>query len=75
MSNPIEKVPVSSIRHGDTVVIDGVWKTVSRKFLGSCPLMGASIYGDCRAPHRTIDVVLFPVWSRSGLQGYARQIN
>ena len=70
--NPIETVPVSSLRPGDTVVIDGIAKTTDRHAIKHCPFMGSSLWGDCRGPHRTVEVMLFPVWAEGGLQGYAR---
>ena len=74
MDNPTEIIPLDDLRSGDTVIIDGVWKTTDRHAIKRCPLIGTSLWGDARGLHgRTIEVVLFPVWAESGLQGYARQ--
>lgn len=72
LPNPVVTVPVSSLRPGDTVVLDGVPKTTDRHAIKHCPFMGTSLWGDCRGPHRTVEVMLFPVWVKGVLQGHAR---
>lgn len=72
--NPTEHVPVSSLNPGDTVLIDGVAKTLGREYINHCPFMGSSVYGDCRARQgREVEVVLFPKWEKGVLAGYVRQ--
>jgi len=74
-TNPTELISVSRVRPGDTVIIDGVAKTLVRAYIKHCPFMGSSIYGDCRARQgRKVEVMLFPVWKRGALVGYARQV-
>jgi hypothetical protein len=75
VENKIVSVPVSSIRPGDTVVLNGVAKTVNREYIHHCPFMGSSIFGDCRALHgRKVDVMLFPKWFKGKMTGYVRQL-
>jgi hypothetical protein len=72
--NPIISAPVSSIRPGDTVVIDGIAKTVGRQYIKHCSFMGSSIYGDCRALQgRKVDVMLYPKWFKGKMTGHVRQ--
>jgi len=72
--NRIISAPVSTLKPGDTVQIDGVWKTVCARNLSHCPFMGAAVWGDVRALQgRMIDVVLFPKWDRGELIGHVRQ--
>lgn len=74
-NNPTELAHLDTLKPGDTVIVDGVAKTLGRKYLSHCSFMGTSIYGDCRAPQgRTVPVVLFPKWSKGELVGYVRQI-
>jgi hypothetical protein len=74
MSNPTTIIPVASLRPGDTVLIDGIPKTIDRHAIKHCPLMGATLWGDAKGPARTVEIMLFPVWAASGLQGYARKV-
>lgn len=75
MANPVIRVPVSSLKVGDTIVRDdGTWRTLGKGNIGRCAFMGASVLGDVRGLHdRTIPVVLFPNWVNGERQGYVRQ--
>ena len=69
-----ETVHMSTLRRGDTVMIGGEMRTLSRSNLRRCPFMGVSVYGDCRGSQgRMIDVVLFPKWDRGAASRYVRQ--
>jgi hypothetical protein len=74
-NNPTELAHLDTLKPGDTVIVDGVAKTLGREYLSHCSFMGTSIYGDCRAQQGcTVPVVLFPKWSKGELVGYVRQI-
>lgn len=74
-TNPTELISVSRLTPGDTVVIDGVAKTVGRDYIKHCPFMGSSVYGDCRALEgRKVEVMLFPKWQGGRLVGHVRQV-
>jgi hypothetical protein len=67
-------VHMGTLRVGDTVIIDGVMKTIGKNYLKHCPFMGTTLYGDCRARFgRQIEVVLFPKFIAGTLSGYVRQ--
>jgi len=46
--------PVKDIKAGDTVVIDGVHKTVCKKDLGHDALLGATLWGDSHRAGRDL---------------------
>jgi len=55
-----EQVSVDRIKAGDTVLIDGVHKTVCRKDLGHDGLLGPTLWGDShRAGHDKITRITF----------------
>lgn len=69
-----ETVHMDTLRPGDTVMLGGRMHTLSRLNLKRCPFVGATVYGDCRAPQgRMIDVVLFPKWHKGHLVRHVRQ--
>lgn len=74
MTNPTQRVPVSELRPGDTVLIDGVPTTVGASNLRRCPFMGATLDGDTYATQgRKVDVVLFPKWCKGETVAHVRQ--
>lgn len=74
-TNPTQRVPVSELQAGDTVLIEGTPTTVGAAYLGQCPFMGATLYGDTYATQgRKVDVVLFPKWYKGEIVAYVRQI-
>lgn len=42
----VKKVHISTIKHGDTVLIDGVEKTVGKNHIKYDQFMGYSLFGD-----------------------------
>jgi hypothetical protein len=72
--NPTEMISVSQLKPGDTVIIDGIAKTLGREYIKHCSFMGSSVYGDCRALEgRKIEVMLFPKWYKGKIVNYVRQ--
>ena len=65
------KAHISTLRHGDTVLIDNKQITLSNSNLKRCSFMGISINGDSSV--KMIDVVLFPKWCKGELIGHVRQ--
>ncbi|QFR55887.1 hypothetical protein JC221_241 [Yersinia phage JC221] len=61
---------ICDIRPGDTVIIDGVMKTVCRNNIKRDPFLGVTLFGDSFNMGRTqIKKVIFPVYANG------RQIN
>ena len=61
---------IRDIRPGDTVIIDGVMKTVCRNNIKRDPFLGVTLFGDSFNMGRTqIKKVIFPVYANG------RQIN
>lgn len=55
-----EQVTVGDLNAGDTVLMDGVLKTVCKKDLGRDELLGPTLWGDSHhAGHRKITRVTF----------------
>lgn len=60
MQDRFEKVTVDQLRAGDTVVIDGIHKTVCAKDLGRDELLGATLWGDSyKSGHDTVTRVTY----------------
>lgn len=66
-----EKIPVSELCHGDTVLIDGEARTLSREDIKRCAFMGVSVLGR-RLSH--CERVLFPKWHKGEIINYQPQI-
>jgi hypothetical protein len=70
-----ERVPVAAIEPGDTVLIDGVARTVCRRDLARDSFFPARVFGQhFHEAGRTVERVLFPVWFRGKLIRHAAQI-
>ena len=70
-----EKVDVSAIRHGDTIVINGVMKTISGNQIKNNPMFGVSIDGNYfRDSDKKVERVLFPKWYKGEIVRYQAQI-
>jgi hypothetical protein len=56
----IKSMHISMIRPGDTIMHDGVMKTVSGTDIKHDACMGKTIFGDCyRLGHKLVSVVVF----------------
>lgn len=54
---------IRDIRPGDTVIINGVMKTVCKNNIKRDPFLGVTLFGDCFNMGRTlIKKVIFPVY-------------
>ena len=47
MNTTEEKVHISQIRSGDTIIHEGEMQTVCSKNITYCSFMGISLFGDC----------------------------
>lgn len=65
------KAHISTIRVGDTLLINNQEITLGKKDIKQCAFMGTSILGDSST--RMLTVVLFPKYRKGELVGYARQ--
>lgn len=75
MDNKTEWVHADDVKHGDTIIFNGEWKTVSRKFIKKCPFMGTTIYGQpFIESNRTVERVLFPYWLKGRVIAWHAQI-
>ena len=58
--NTIKSIHISMIRSGDTIVHDGVEKTVSGSDIKHDSFMGKTIFGDSyKLGHKLVKVVIF----------------
>lgn len=57
-----ETVDVSNLKIGDTVLVKGEMKTVSRDNFKKDPFMGYSFYGTNARIWKSIERVLFETW-------------
>ena len=70
-----EKIDVSQVRHGDTLMIGGKMQTISGNQIKTNPAYGLSIDGNYfRETGRKVERVLFPKWYKGEIIGYAAQI-
>lgn len=46
MNTTEEKVHISRIRVGDTIIHEGVMQTISGNNIKTCPFMGTTLFGD-----------------------------
>ena len=61
----IEKVHIDELRPGDTIMWDGVTKTVGPKDLRKDPFYGRTVFGDSfRGGHDPVERVTFPPLTR-----------
>lgn len=60
MSHAIKSMHISMIRQGDTIVHDGIMRTVSGTDIKHDPCMGRTIFGDSYAlGYKLVKVVTF----------------
>ena len=60
MSHTIKSMHISMIRPGDTIMHDGVMKTVSGTDMKRDPCMGKTLFGDSYSlGHKLVQVVIF----------------
>lgn len=67
-----ELICISDLNHGDTVLIDGDMRTLSRNDIKTSGNLGARVFG--KRFTNGIERVLFPKFYKGSLVGYFSQI-
>lgn len=68
----VETVKPETVKHGDTIYLDGKLTSISREDIKTCLVMGTTI---CGKRLDTVTRKLFPKWYKGGIIGYRTQIN
>lgn len=75
MTNPTKKVHISDLKQGDTVMIDGEMRTVSKRQLTNSPFFGPQYDGYCHyETEGYLDVVLFPKYYQGKIIRWVTQL-
>lgn len=70
-----EKVHISNVVKGDTLLINGKEMTVGSTDIRNDPFYGMSVFGDChRHTKGIVERILFPKWYMGQIVGYVSQI-